>query len=143
MIESGHFLCPRLLLITHGFNLARLTMTTWNEFLVGNAKFPFPPDESQSVDFTRVSAIEAGCIDPSWKAQHAVRDEHLVRKLCDTLRVILADDIFSENDRAPLLNCFSPILPTLMEEDWLENENEAKVHMFSNHSCEHFRLTLK
>jgi hypothetical protein len=48
-------------------------MTTWCEFQVESVKFFFPcPDHNRTVAPTRVSAIEAGAIDPAWKAQHAI-----------------------------------------------------------------------
>jgi hypothetical protein len=105
-------------------------MTTWHEFLLEHAKFPFPRlDESRSVGTTHVSTIEAQAIDPSWKATHAVRDENLVGKLCDTLEVILADDIFPENYRASLMRFFDPMINTMLPGNWRENASEPKVSL--------------
>jgi hypothetical protein len=107
-------------------------MTTWHQFLVESAKSPFPRlDESQSetLGTTRVSTIEEQRIEPSWKATHAVRDQNLVRKLCDTLEDILADDIFPESHRVPLIYSFAPWLSTKAPMTWWENASEAKVSL--------------
>jgi len=43
----------------------------------------------RTADTTDVSDFEVGLLEREWKAKHAVRDDALVRKLCDSLQNIL------------------------------------------------------
>ncbi|KAH8998497.1 hypothetical protein EDB92DRAFT_1835507 [Lactarius akahatsu] len=61
-------------------------MTTWQEFLVKHAKFPFPdPVENGSVSATDIPYKDVGVIAPEWRAKYAVPDKTLVQRLCRTL----------------------------------------------------------
>ncbi|KAH9048980.1 hypothetical protein EDB84DRAFT_1585806 [Lactarius hengduanensis] len=107
-------------------------MTTWREFLVEHAKFPFPdPVENRSVNTTDISPEDVGKVDPKWRAQYAVPDEALVGNLCQNLDDILKDTVFPDGYRNNLLLYFGRHLqfPTVgveeMEDlDWSTNRNE-------------------
>ena len=61
-----------------------------HDFLVEYAKFPFPRlVEDKTFTTTDISMIEVGLLEAKWKANHAVRDNALVQKLCTTLANIL------------------------------------------------------
>jgi hypothetical protein len=106
-------------------------MAKFHNFLVEHAKFPFPlPDELRTVDTTDVSDFEVGLLEREWKAKYAVRDDALVRKLCDSLKNILGDTVLSADSEKDLLTVFSPRL----EFDkfgkiqaWLTNPSEARA----------------
>jgi len=86
-------------------------MVKFHDFLVKHAKFPFPlPDERRTVDTTDVSDFEVGLLEREWKAKYAVRDDALVRKLCDSLKNILGDTALSADSEKDLLGDFSPRL---------------------------------
>ena len=101
--------------------------------------FPFPePDETRSLDSPSLSYVEIGMLEKAWKANHAVRDDTLIQKLCDTLQDILGDKVLSEHSRNTLLAKFSPRLEldefdfgTAFDGDWLENPNEVHVSFSS------------
>lgn len=119
-------------------------MTTWREFLVENAKFPFPHprprlDEDRPDGTTDISPVEVGLLSPEWKAQYAVRDEHLLQKLCQTLDDILGD--------AHLPGGYNQLLPffgrrlqfpimgqqEVEDLDWSENDGKAQVRILGSH----------
>jgi hypothetical protein len=108
-------------------------MSNFHKFLVEHAMFPFPetvPLNSSSTD-TSVSELEAGIIKKGWKAEHAVRDDALVQKLCDILQEILVDMVLPPGAEDHLLSCFSPKLGVTysgrVHRDWLKNQIEADV----------------
>jgi len=87
--------------------------------------------EVRSISSTDISEIEVGLLETEWKAKHAVRDETLVQKLCDTLQDILGDKVLPAGAKNHLLAAFSPKLQvdeynsTFDDDDWLANPNEA------------------
>ena len=86
-------------------------MSNFNDILVEHAMFPFPePDETRSLGTPSLSYVEIGMLDEVWKANHAVRDDSLVQKLCDTLQDILGDEVLSGHSKNLLLANFSPSL---------------------------------
>lgn len=98
-----------------------------------HALFPFPtPDETKSVGSTDITEIEAGLLKIEWKANHAVRDDTLVQKLCNALQDILKDKYLPADAEKYLLASFSPKLQVneytgMFKRDWLTNRNEAYV----------------
>ena len=76
-------------------------MTTWREFLLENAKFPFPSTtRSNYTSSADINPLDIGSIPEKWKARYTVPDVTLVQKLCQTLDAILGDTPieFSTND---------------------------------------------
>jgi hypothetical protein len=64
-----------------------MTNLTFYDFLVEHAKFPFPePSTGDTAASTDISSVEVGLLDDQWRAIHAVRDDDVAKKLCDTLR---------------------------------------------------------
>jgi hypothetical protein len=119
-------------------------MTTWRDFLVEHAKFPFPrldkvrPDAHGTTD---ISLVEAGLLAPEWKAQYAVRDENLFQKLCQTLGDILGDTHLPIGREGRLLESFGRHLQfttfgqqELEKEQWSLNDCEAQVRVPGSHS---------
>ena len=109
-----------------------LAIMKLHDFLVENAKFPFPhPDEDGSVDTTDVSQFELGMLEREWKAGHAVRDDTLVQNLCQTLRDILGDTLLADGAEKYLLASFSPQLrfdeDGIEDKGWEKNPSEVKV----------------
>ncbi len=106
-------------------------MAKFHEFLVERAKFPFPlPDERRTVDTTDISDFEVGLLERERKAKYAVRDDALVRKLCDSLKNILGETALSADSEKDLLATFSPQLGSfggVRLGHWLRNPNEAKA----------------
>ena len=81
-----------------------------HHFLVERAMFPFPhPNEAQTAYTTDVSQFEVGMLEMEWKAGYAVRDDSLVRKLCQALEDIL-DIPLAVGAVIYLLASFSPQL---------------------------------
>ena len=126
----------RQLSATSLFNVDLLTiMSKLYDFLVEHAKFPFPPTGGLgSVSTTDISDFEVGLLEKEWKANHAVRDDTLVHKLCNTLENITGDTLLTGEHETRLLRRFSPKLegyddPDWDEDDqeWSENQNEAHV----------------
>ena len=79
-------------------------------FLVEHAMFPFPrPNEDRTAYTTDVSQFEVGMLEMEWKAGYAVRDDSLVRKLCQALEDIL-DIPLAVGAEIYLLASFSPQL---------------------------------
>ncbi|SRR6266571_6551747 len=117
-------------------------MTTWQQFLVEHAKFPFPHTvENGSVGATDITDMEVGSLTAKWKAKYAVPDETLVRKLCKTLEDILGDTPISDDSQNYLLPKFGRHLQfgTLNGEDiedpaWSTNEKESRVRISDSHS---------
>jgi len=84
-------------------------MSKWHDFLLEYAKFPFPhPDEDISAGTTDISQIEVGWLRREWKANHAVRDDTLVQKLCHTLKDILGETLLAADAESYLLASFLP-----------------------------------
>ncbi|KAN0102364.1 hypothetical protein V8E52_012018 [Russula decolorans] len=107
-------------------------MVKFHDFLVEHAKFPFPlPDELQTCDSTDVSNFEVGLLEREWKAKYAVRDDALVRKLCDGLKNILGDTALSADSETDLLATFSRSESNKYgeDEDWLSNPGEAQSRL--------------
>jgi hypothetical protein len=52
--------------------------------------------------------FEVGLRQREWKAKYAVRDDALLRKLCDSLKNILGDTALSAGSEQDLLATFSP-----------------------------------
>jgi hypothetical protein len=97
-----------------------------------HAKFPSPlPDELRTYDTTDVSNIEVGLLKTEWKAKYAVRDDALVRKLCDSLKNILGDTVLSAYSEEALPADFSPQLEYDKyhgkDEEWLRNLTEVQA----------------
>jgi hypothetical protein len=87
----------------------RTTMSKLHDFLLQHAKFPLPhPDEDRSVGTTDISEIEVGLLEREWKANHAVRDDTLVQKLCHTLKNILGESLLAADAESYLLASFWP-----------------------------------
>jgi hypothetical protein len=106
-------------------------MVNFHNFLVERAKFPFPlPEESRSCSTTDISDFEVGLLEPEWRAKYAIRDNALVRKLCDGLKNILGDTVLSADSKEDFLAVFSPRLESDkfgIEEDWLDNPTEFEA----------------
>jgi len=103
----------------------------FHDFLVEPAKFPFPDCSiGDSASSTRLSEVDVGYLDDEWKALHAVRDNDLANKLCDSLRTTLGEMTVTEDSRSSMLRWF---LPTLLggrrrvDRDWSDNSSEAQV----------------
>ena len=111
-----------------------VAMSRWHDFLLENAKFPFPQaDCTRSTRTTDISQIEAGLISKEWKANRAVRDNELVQKLCNTLKDILGEALLPEGAESYLLANFLPRIqvderghPILK---WSRNPSEAHVRI--------------
>ncbi|KAF8351826.1 hypothetical protein F5887DRAFT_1068226 [Amanita rubescens] len=104
-------------------------MSDLHDFLVEHAKFPSPqPGEDQSAGTTDISHIEVALLEREWKANHAVRDNTLIQKLCSTLENILGDTPLAPDVKNKLLSRFSPRiqLGALGREDpdWRQNPSE-------------------
>ncbi|KAH9042056.1 hypothetical protein EDB85DRAFT_1857198 [Lactarius pseudohatsudake] len=117
--------------------------TTWREFLVEHAKFPFPdPVENGSVGATYISPMDVGNVAPEWRAKYAVPDETLVQKLCETLDNILGDTVLPDGSRNDLLQRFGRHLEfrTIGGKDiknlqWSVNASEARSQYLLSHGC--------
>ena len=75
--------------------------------------FPFPlPNEDRTAGTTDldISQFEVGLLEREWKAGHAVRDDTLVQKLCQTFKDILGDTPLAAGAENYLLVSFSPLL---------------------------------
>jgi hypothetical protein len=82
-------------------------MTTWREFLLENAKFPFPNTTgSNYANSADINPLLIGSIPKNFKARYAVPDVTLVEKLCETLDEILGDTPISRGSMAQLLSMF-------------------------------------
>ena len=116
-----------------------ITMSNLHDFLMEHAKFPFPqPNEGPSAGTTDVSPIEVHLLKREWKANHAVRDNTLVQKLCSTLENILGDTFLAVEAKDQLLSWFSARIQRGLfgreESDWTENPTEFHVSVLSLHS---------
>jgi hypothetical protein len=111
-------------------------MSNLHDFLEQRAKFPFPDTGAiRSAGTTDIS--DFSLLEEQWKAQHAVRDENLVQKLCFTLKNILGDASLSVDAENYLLGSFSRQIEFdglgRRDPDWLTNPSEVRVS-FSNNS---------
>ncbi|KAI9465417.1 hypothetical protein BJY52DRAFT_1144063 [Lactarius psammicola] len=114
-------------------------MTTWQQFLVEHAKFPFPTTvEGGSVSSTDISYTEVGTLTTGWKAKYAVPDETLVLKLCETLENILGDTLISDSSQNYLLSKFGYHL----QYDTLDGEEIEDTRWFTNGSQSRSRMLL-
>jgi len=91
---------------------------------------PFQTSTCDTAASTDISEFAVGLLDEQWRAVHAVHDDDLAKKLCETLKTILGEAPLTERSKHSLL----PFLPTLlMEADgmvnemWLENPSESHV----------------
>ena len=114
-------------------------MSDIHDFLVEHAKFPFPQlNEGLSAGTTDISLIEVALLENEWKAKHAVRDDTLVQKLCNTLEDILGDTLLEADDENALLSKFSPRIQFewhgLVVSDWIMNPSESHVSVLTPHS---------
>lgn len=112
-------------------------MSNLHDFLVEHAKFPFPEsDHAQNVDTTDISLVEVALLQREWKPNHAVRDNTLVEKLCNTLENILGNTLLGGNTETHLLARFSPQIQLspfgFPDTDWIENQSEVFVSIFSS-----------
>jgi hypothetical protein len=88
-----------------------------HDFLVEHAKLPLPHlDERNTEDGADISECEVGLPQREWKARHAVRDDALVQKLCQTLSNILGDTPSAAGDENYLLPRFSQKLQSGVED---------------------------
>ncbi|KAH9017321.1 hypothetical protein EDB85DRAFT_2096490 [Lactarius pseudohatsudake] len=115
-------------------------MTTWREFLLEHAKFPFPdPVENRTVGTTDIFLEEVGVIAPEWRANYAVPDKTLVEHLCQTLDNILEDTVFPDDSQSDLLSKFGRHLQfsrfgtrEIEETMWSMNKNETESRAILN-----------
>ena len=80
-------------------------------------------------DTADVSDFEVGLLAKVWKAKHAVRDDALVWKLCDSLKYTLGNGALSAYSEKALLAKFSPQLECDDGDEnieWSTNANEAQ-----------------
>jgi hypothetical protein len=107
-----------------------------HDFLIKHAKFPFPHldadrDRLRTADSTDVSQFQIGLLQQQWKATHAVRDDALVQKLCQTLQTILGDTPLEPDTENYLLTSLSPLLQVnecgVQNGEWDSNLSEAQV----------------
>ena len=115
-------------------------MLKLHDFVVKHAKFPFPPpDEGQSVGFTDISELDVDSLEIEWKAKLAVRDNNLVRKLCDALEDVLGDALLAEGAENYLLLSFSPQIQFdergREDSDLDANPSEVHVSVSTNPGC--------
>ncbi|KAF8815208.1 hypothetical protein BYT27DRAFT_7226480 [Phlegmacium glaucopus] len=108
-------------------------MSNLHDFLVEHATFPFPqPNEGPSAGTTDISLIEVPLVEREWKANHAVRDNTLVQKLCSTLENILGDTLLVADAEKQLLSRFSPRIQLTArgreDLDWRRNPSESHIN---------------
>jgi len=123
-----------------------MSMSKLHDFPVEHAKFPFPPlNEDLSSSTTDISTLDVNLLEIEWKAKLAVRDDTLVRKLCDALEDILGDAPLGERAENYLLAIFSPRIQFDElggeDSDWSMNSSEAHVSVSgcSSFETEQFR----
>ncbi|KAF8227898.1 hypothetical protein L208DRAFT_1067652, partial [Tricholoma matsutake] len=102
-----------------------------HDFLVEHTKFPFPPpNEDRTAGTTDISKFEVALLEREWKAGHAMRDDALVQKLCQTLKDILGDAPLAAGAENYLLASFSPQLQVdergREDRTWATNPSEAQ-----------------
>ena len=107
-------------------------MSNLHDFLVEHAEFPFPqPNEGPSAGTTDISLIEVPLLEREWKANHAVRGNTLVQKLCSTLENILGDTLLPADAENQLLSLFSPRMQLNRQgqekSDWSRNPSESHI----------------
>ncbi|KAF8704494.1 hypothetical protein AX14_013942 [Amanita brunnescens Koide BX004] len=84
-------------------------MSNLHDSLVEHATFPFPqPNEDLSTSSADISPLEVPLLEEEWKAKHAVRDDTLVQKLCNTLKNILGGTSLTVDTENQFLSVFSP-----------------------------------
>jgi hypothetical protein len=108
-----------------------MTNLILHDFLVEHAKFPFPETSvgGTAASTTDISNFDVTSLDIQWKALHAVRDNDLAKKLCDTLKTTLGETPLTEVSKKTLLRYFLPALLEGWEAlRWLDdNLSEADV----------------
>ena len=109
-----------------------MTNLILHDFLVEHAKFPFPETSigGTTASITDISNFDVTSLDIKWKARHAVRDNDLAKKLCDTLKTTLGETLLTEDSKKTLLRCFLPALlgdGSRVVMRWLDNLSEAHV----------------
>ena len=114
-------------------------MSNLHDFLLEHAKFPFPRDGDRSEATTDISAIEVGLLARDWKGNHAVRDDTLVQKLCQTFSNILGETLLAADAESDLLAGFSPKIQFHPGGEnicwpWAVNPGKASVSFPSLHS---------
>jgi hypothetical protein len=113
-------------------------MSKLHDFLVEYAKFPFPRlNELRTAGTTDISHFEVGLLVTQWTANHAVRDDTLVQKLCDKLETIIGNTVLTPRAQDKLLASFDPELQGDefgMDRDWITNPSETHVRMPDLHS---------
>ncbi|KAH9074821.1 hypothetical protein EDB83DRAFT_2672416 [Lactarius deliciosus] len=117
-------------------------MTTWREFLVEHAKFPFPDPVKNRYVGTDISPKDVGDVAPNWRAKYAVSDKTLVQKLCQTLDNILGDTVFPDDSRNDFLLHFGRHLQfrtigamEIERSEWAENGSRARSRRLLEDGC--------
>ena len=123
-----------------------MTDPLFHDFLVEHAKFPFPECLiGASASSTGLSEIDVGLLDNQWKARHAVRDNDLANKLCDSLRTTLGHAPVTERSRSFMLRCLLPeILHVgggMVDQNWV-NINRNQAHVSATLLHREFKLIL-
>ena len=109
-----------------------LAIMKLHDFLVQHAMFPFPHlNEDRTAGTTDISQFEVGMLESEWKAEHAIRDDTLVQKLCQALEDILGDTPLVAGADKYLLKSFSPQLQVdergRENRGWKKNPSEVQV----------------
>ena len=94
-------------------------------------KFPFPETSigGTAASTTDISNFNITSLDIKWKALHAVRDNNLAKKLCDTVKTTLGEMLLTEVSKNSLQWCFLPALLGGWEAlRWLD-DNLSEAHV--------------
>jgi hypothetical protein len=117
-------------------------MTTWREFLLEHAKFPFPKTTGRSSGSSAdINPLQIGSIPQNWKAKYAVPDVTLVQKLSQTLDEILGNTPI-EGPTDYVLSVFGRRLKFFPAVDgvetrntrWSKNRDKVHVRNLDSHS---------
>ncbi|KAF8339291.1 hypothetical protein F5887DRAFT_1062844 [Amanita rubescens] len=107
-------------------------MSNLHDFLVEHATFPSPQQANEGLSAGTtdiISPLEVSLLEREWKANHAVRDNTLVQKLCNTLENILGDTLLAADVENQLLSRFSPRIQFgalgRQDPDWRTNPSEC------------------
>jgi hypothetical protein len=94
---SGWALSPSFNSMTPSNSMTNLI---FHDFLVEHAKFPFPePSTGDTAASNDISDADVGLLDDQWRAIHAVCDDDLAKRLCDTLRTTLGNMALAEDSK--------------------------------------------